>query len=64
MSRQQSRIKKTKSGNSRNKIVFYNKYNSQGPNIKSIIQKHAHILGNCQIMQNKEIMVAYKREKI
>ena len=63
MSRQQSRIKKTKSGNSRNKIVFYNKYNSQGPNIKSIIQKHAHILGNCQIMQNKEIMVAYKRER-
>ena len=33
------------------------------PNIKNIIQKHAHILGNCQIMQNEEIMVAYKREK-
>ena len=30
---------------------------------KNIIQKHAHILDNCQIMQNKEIMVAYKREK-
>ena len=63
MSRQQSRIKKTKSTNSKNKVVFCSKYNPLGPNIKSIIQKHAHILDNCQIMQNKEIMVAYKREK-
>ena len=63
MSRQQSRIEKTKSTNSKNKIVFCSKYNPLGPNIKSIIQKHAHILDNCQIMQNKEIMVAYKREK-
>ena len=36
---------------------------SKWSNIKSIIQKHAHILDKCQIMQNKEIMVAYKREK-
>ena len=63
MSRQQSRIKKTKSTNSKNKVVFCSKYNPLGPNIKSIIQKHAHILDNSQIMQNKEIMVAYKREK-
>ena len=62
MSWQQSRIKKTKSTNSKNKIVFSSKYNSLGPN-KSIIQKHAHILDNYQIMQNKEIMVAYKHEK-
>ena len=63
MSRQQFRIKKTKNTNSKNKIVFCSKYNPLGPNIKNIIQKHAHILDNCQIMQNKEIMVAYKREK-
>ena len=63
MSRQQSRIKKTKSGNSKTMVVFYSKYNSLRPNIKSIIQKHAHILDKCQIMQNKEIMVAYKRQK-
>ena len=63
MSRQQSRIKKTKSTNSKNKVAFCSKYNSLGPNIKSITQKHAHILDNSQIMQNKEIMVAYKREK-
>ena len=63
MSRQQSRIKKTKNTNSKNKIAFCSKYNPLGPNIKNIIQKHAHILDNCQIMQNKEIMVAYKREK-
>ena len=24
---------------------------------------HAYVLDNCQIMQNKEIIVAYKREK-
>ena len=52
-----------KSTNSKNKIVFCSKYNPLGPNIKSIIQKHAHILDNCQITQNKEIMVAYKCEK-
>ena len=52
MSRQQSRIKKTKNTNSKIRS-----------NIKNIIQKHAHILDNCQIMQNKEIMVAYKCEK-
>ena len=63
MSRQQSRIKKTKSTSSRNKIVFCSKYNPLGPNIKSILQKHVHILDDCQIMQNKEITVAYKREK-
>ena len=43
MSQQQSHIKKTESTNS---------------NINTIIQKHAHILDNCQIMQNKEIIVA------
>ena len=63
LSRQQSRIKKAKNTNSKNKIVFCSKYNLLGPNIKNIIQKHAHILDNCQIMENKEIMVAYKREK-
>ena len=63
MSQQQSRIKKTKSTNSKNKVVFCSNYNPLGPNINSIIQKHAHILDNCQIMQNKEIMVAYKHEK-
>ena len=63
MSRQQSRIKKMKSTNSENEIVFCRKYNPQGPNINSIIQKHPHILNNCQIMQNKEILVAYKRKK-
>ena len=63
MSWQQSRIKKTKSTNSKNKIVFCSKHNPLGPNIKSIIQKHAHILDNYQIMQNKESMVAYKHEK-
>ena len=61
MSRQQSRIKKMKSTNSEND--FCRKYNPQGPNINSIIQKHPHILNNCQIMQNKEILVAYKRKK-
>ena len=63
MSRQQSRIKKTKNANSKNKIVFCSKYNTLGSNIKNIIQKHAHILGNCQVIQNKEIMATYKREK-
>ena len=63
MSRQQSPINKTKNTNSENKIVFCSKYNALGPNIKNIIQNHAHIRENCQILQNKEIMVAYKREK-
>ena len=63
MSLQQSCIKKTKNTNSKNKIVFCSKCNPLGPKIKNIIQKHPHILDNCQIMQNKEIMVAYKREK-
>ena len=63
MSQQQSRIKKTKSTNSKNKVVFCSNYNPLGANINSIIQKHAHILNNCQITQNKEIMVAYKHEK-
>ena len=39
ISRQQSRIKKTKSTNSKNKIVFCSKCNPLGPNIKRIIQK-------------------------
>ena len=34
-----------------------------GPNIKDIIENDGHILGNCQIIQNEEIMVACKREK-
>ena len=59
MSRQQSCIKKMKNTNRKNKVVICSKYNPLGPNIKSIIQKHAHILDNCQIMQNKKIMVAY-----
>ena len=63
MSQHQSRIKKTKSTNSKNKVVFCSNYNPLGLNINSIIQKHSHILNNCQIMQNKEIMVAYKHEK-
>ena len=63
MSPQQSRIKEAKSTNSKNKIVFCSKYNPLGPSIKRIIQKHAPILDNCQIMENKQIMVAYKREK-
>ena len=63
MSPQQYRIKKTKNTSSKNKIVFCSEYNLLGPNIKSIIQKHAHILDNCQIVQNKAIMVSYKREK-
>ena len=63
MSRQQSRIKKTNSTNSKNKVVFCSKYNPLGPNTKSIIQKHAHVHDYRQIMQNKEIMLAYKREK-
>ena len=63
MLRQQSRIKKTKKTNSKNKIVFCSKCSPLGPNIKNIIQKHVHILYNCQIMQNKENMVAYKCEK-
>ena len=62
-SRKQTRIKKTKLSNSKNKIVFCSKYNPLGPNIKDIIQKHTHIFDNCQIMQNKEIMVAHKCEK-
>ena len=63
MSQQQPGIKKTQFTNSKNKVLFYSKYNPLGTNIKSIIQEHVHILDNCQIMQNKEIMVAYKREK-
>ena len=63
MSPKQSRIKKMERTNSKSKVVFCSKHNPLGPNIKSIIQKHAHILDNCQIMQNKEIMVVYKREK-
>ena len=59
MSRQQSRMKKTKNATSKIKIV---KYNPLRLNIKDI-KKHAHILDNCQIMRNKEIMVAYKRVK-
>ena len=39
ISRQQSRIKKTKSTNSKNKILFCSKCNPVGPNIKRIIQK-------------------------
>ena len=62
MSRQQSRIKKTENTNSKSKNVF-SKYYPLGRNIKNIIQKHAHILDNYQIMQNKEIMVAYKCHK-
>ena len=58
MSRQQSCIKKTKRTNSKNKVVFCSNYNPLGPNINIIIQKHARILENSQIMQNKEIMVA------
>ena len=50
--------------NSENEIVFCSKYNPQGPNINSIIQKHPYILNSCQIMKNKEILVAYKRKKI
>ena len=52
MSSQESRIKKTKKTYSKNK-TFFNTYNPVGPNIKNIIKKHAHILGNCKIMQNK-----------
>ena len=63
MSRQQSRIKEMKNANSKNRIAFCIKYNPLGPNTKGIIKKHAHILVNCQIIQNKEIIVAYKREK-
>ena len=63
MPQQQSRIKITKNTNSKNKIIFCSKYNPLGPNIKNIIQKHVHILDNGQIMQNKEIKVACKREK-
>ena len=61
LSRQQSFMKKMKSTNSKSKIVSCSKYNPLGPNIKKNIQKHAHILYYCQIMENKEIMVAYKR---
>ena len=64
MSRQQSRIKKTKNTNSKNKIVFCSKYSPLGQNIKDIIKKHAYFLDNYQIMQNKEIMVAYKLEGV
>ena len=63
MSRQQSRLKKTKNTSTKNKTVSCSKYNPLGPTIKKTIQKHAHILGSCQIMQSKEIMVAYEREK-
>ena len=63
MSRQQSRIKKTKKTNSKNKIVFCSKFNPLGPNIKNIIKMHAYILDNCQIMQNKEIMAAQNVKK-
>ena len=31
--------------------------------IKDIIKTHTHILDDCQIIQNKEIMITYKREK-
>ena len=31
--------------------------------MKDIIKKHLHIIDNFQVMQNKETMVAYKREK-
>ena len=57
LSRQQSLMKNTKSNNSKSKIVSCSKYNPLGPNIKNIIQKHAHILDYCQIMENKEIMI-------
>ena len=63
MSRQESRIKKTKNTDIKNEIVFRSKYNPPGPNIKNIIQKHTHILDHCQIMQTKETMVAYKHEE-
>ena len=64
MSQQQSRIKKRKITNSKNKIVFCSNYNPLGSNIKSIIQKHAHIIDNCQIVQNKEIMVDVNKKKL
>ena len=57
MSLKQSRIKKMERTNSKSKVVFCSKHNPLGPNIKSIIQKHAHNLGNCYIMQNKEMMI-------
>ena len=60
MSRQQSRIKKTKNTNSKNWIVFCSKYNCLEANIKHNIKKQAHNLDNCPIMENNEIMVAYK----
>ena len=63
MSRQESRIKKTKNTDIKNEIVFCSKYNPPGPNIRNIIQKHTDILDHCQIMQTKETMVAYKREE-
>ena len=52
-----------KSTNSKRRIVFCSKYNPLGPNIKNIIQNYARIIDNCQTIQNKEIMVACKREK-
>ena len=63
ISTQQSPIKKMKSTNRKRRIVFCSKYNPLGPNIKNIIQNYARIIDNCQTIQNKEIMVAYKREK-
>ena len=47
MPRQQSRIKKMKNVNNKNKIVFCSKYNPLVPNVQDIIKKHAHNLDNC-----------------
>ena len=50
MPQQQSRIKKSKNANSKNRIAFCSNYNPLGRNVKDIIKKHVHILGNCQII--------------
>ena len=63
MSGQQSCIKKTKNSNSKNKIVFCSKCNPLVLNIQNIIQWHSHILDNCKVMQNKQIMVACQSKK-
>ena len=47
-------------------IIFSTKFNPRGPNIKSIVRKHIHLLNDSPILQNvfpNGISVTYKRER-
>jgi hypothetical protein len=47
-------------------MVFSTKFNPRGPNIKAIVNKHIHLINECQSLKKifpKGVMTAYKHEK-